>query len=74
MIELESSLRRLGADHVDLYQIHRWDPTTSDEETLSALTDLQRAGKIHYHPLAAEAIDDALFPQHEQMQSYHFEN
>jgi aryl-alcohol dehydrogenase-like predicted oxidoreductase len=46
--ELENSLRRLGVDHVDLYQIHRWDPTTSDEETLSALTDLQRAGKIRY--------------------------
>ena len=43
---LDDSLRRLGVDHVDLYQIHRWDPTTSDEETLSALTDLQRAGKI----------------------------
>ncbi|WP_367128824.1 aldo/keto reductase [Saccharothrix sp. HUAS TT1] len=46
--ELEHSLRRLGVDHVDLYQVHRWDPTTSDEETLSALTDLQRAGKIRY--------------------------
>ncbi|WP_433311599.1 aldo/keto reductase [Micromonospora sp. CA-269861] len=46
--ELDNSLRRLGVDHVDLYQIHRWDPTTSDEETLSALTDLQRAGKIRY--------------------------
>lgn len=46
--ELENSLRRLGTDHVDLYQIHRWDPRTSDEETLSALTDLQRAGKIRY--------------------------
>jgi aryl-alcohol dehydrogenase-like predicted oxidoreductase len=45
---LEGSLRRLGVDHVDLYQIHRWDPTTSDEETLSALTDMQRAGKIRY--------------------------
>nr|AFY23034.1 TamC [uncultured bacterium] len=45
---LDDSLRRLGVDHVDLYQIHRWDPTTSDEETLSALTDLQRAGKIRY--------------------------
>ncbi|MBX7268146.1 aldo/keto reductase [Micromonospora sp. Llam7] len=45
---LDNSLRRLGADHVDLYQIHRWDPSTSDEETLSALTDLQRAGKIRY--------------------------
>jgi aryl-alcohol dehydrogenase-like predicted oxidoreductase len=46
--ELENSLRRLNVDHVDLYQMHRWDPTTSDEETLSALTDLQRAGKIRY--------------------------
>ncbi|GAB3458091.1 aldo/keto reductase [Streptomonospora sediminis] len=46
--ELDNSLRRLGVDHVDLYQIHRWDPATSDEETLSALTDLQRAGKIRH--------------------------
>jgi aryl-alcohol dehydrogenase-like predicted oxidoreductase len=45
---LDNSLRRLGVDHVDLYQIHRWDPDTSDEETLSALTDLQRTGKIRY--------------------------
>ncbi|MGW0050733.1 aldo/keto reductase [Nocardia cyriacigeorgica] len=45
---LDDSLRRLGVDHVDLYQVHRWDPSTSDEETLSALTDLQRAGKIRY--------------------------
>ncbi|MFD7117776.1 aldo/keto reductase [Streptomyces sp. NPDC059922] len=46
--ELDNSLRRLGVDHVDLYQIHRWDPRTGDEETLSALTDLQRSGKIRY--------------------------
>ncbi|MEV8020376.1 aldo/keto reductase [Streptomyces sp. NPDC086554] len=46
--ELDNSLRRLGVDHIDLYQMHRWDPKTSDEETLSALTDLQRAGKIRY--------------------------
>jgi aryl-alcohol dehydrogenase-like predicted oxidoreductase len=45
---LDNSLRRLGVDHVDLYQIHRWDPRTSDEETLAALTDLQRAGKVRY--------------------------
>lgn len=45
---LDDSLRRLGVDHVDLYQIHRWDPATGDEETLSALTDLQRAGKIRH--------------------------
>jgi aryl-alcohol dehydrogenase-like predicted oxidoreductase len=45
---LDESLRRLKVDHVDLYQMHRWDPRTSDDETLSALTDLQRAGKIRY--------------------------
>lgn len=46
--EVENSLRRLGTDHLDLYQIHRPDPSCDDEETLSALTDLQRAGKIRY--------------------------
>lgn len=45
---VDDSLRRLNADHIDLYQMHRWDPDTSDDETLSALTDLQRAGKIRY--------------------------
>jgi aryl-alcohol dehydrogenase-like predicted oxidoreductase len=45
---LEHSLRRLAVDHVDLFQVHRWDPAVSDEETLSALTDLQRAGKVRY--------------------------
>ncbi len=44
--EVENSLRRLQTDRIDLYQIHRPDPSTSHEETLSALTDLQRAGKI----------------------------
>ncbi|MGX9889043.1 aldo/keto reductase [Streptomyces sp. NPDC002276] len=43
---LENSLRRLGTDHVDLFQIHRPDPDTDVEETLSALTDLVRAGKV----------------------------
>jgi len=43
---LDDSLRRLKTDHVDLYQIHRPDPDTDVEETLSALTDLLRAGKI----------------------------
>src|SRR5215467_649591 len=46
--EVESSLKRLQTDWIDLYQIHRWDPETSHEETLGALTDLQRAGKIRY--------------------------
>ena len=43
---VEDSLRRLDTDHIDLYQIHRPDPDTDIEETLSALTDLVRAGKI----------------------------
>lgn len=44
---VENSLRRLQTDHLDLYQVHRPDPDTDIEETLGALTDLQRAGKIH---------------------------
>ncbi|GAA2848514.1 aldo/keto reductase [Pseudonocardia halophobica] len=43
---VEDSLRRLGTDYIDLYQIHRPDWATDQDETLSALTDLQRAGKI----------------------------
>jgi aryl-alcohol dehydrogenase-like predicted oxidoreductase len=46
--ECESSLRRLGTDYIDLYQIHRPDPATDIDETLGALTDLIRAGKIRY--------------------------
>jgi aryl-alcohol dehydrogenase-like predicted oxidoreductase len=46
--EVEHSLRRLRTDWIDLYQIHRWDPWTSHDETLGALTDLQRAGKIRH--------------------------
>jgi len=48
MQEVEHSLRRLQTDWIDLYQIHRWDPETGHDETLGALTDLQRAGKIRY--------------------------
>src|SRR5256714_382986 len=46
--EVENSLRRLRTDHIDLYQIHRPDPSTAIEETLSALTDLVHQGKIRY--------------------------
>ena len=46
--EIDASLRRLGTDYVDLYQIHRWDPTTPIEETLQALHDVVRAGKARY--------------------------
>ena len=44
----EASLKRLGTDYIDLYQIHRSDPRTDMEETLGALTDLVRAGKVRY--------------------------
>ena len=44
----EASLKRLGTDYIDLYQIHRADPETAIDETLSALTDLVRAGKVRY--------------------------
>ncbi len=47
-MEVENSLRRLGTDWIDLYQIHRPDPTADIDETLGALTDLVRAGKIRY--------------------------
>ena len=46
--ELEESLRRLETDYVDLYQIHRWDKATPIEETLEALNDAVRAGKVRY--------------------------
>lgn len=45
---IDDSLRRLGTDHVDLYQIHRWDPHTPIEETMEALHDVVRAGKARY--------------------------
>jgi aryl-alcohol dehydrogenase (NADP+) len=46
--EIDHSLRRLGVDYVDLYQIHRWDSRTPIEETLEALADVVRAGKARY--------------------------
>ncbi len=45
---IDASLRRLGMDYVDLYQIHRWDPRTPIEETMEALHDVVRAGKARY--------------------------
>ncbi|WP_445443479.1 aldo/keto reductase [Clavibacter sp. km1a] len=48
MWQIDESLRRLGTDYVDLYQIHRFDPATPLEETLEALDDLVRAGKVRY--------------------------
>jgi 1-deoxyxylulose-5-phosphate synthase len=48
LASIDASLRRLGTDHVDLYQIHRWDPHTPIEETMEALHDVVRAGKARY--------------------------
>jgi aryl-alcohol dehydrogenase-like predicted oxidoreductase len=48
LASIDNSLRRLGTDHVDLYQIHRWDPHTPIEETMEALHDVVRAGKARY--------------------------
>jgi aryl-alcohol dehydrogenase-like predicted oxidoreductase len=45
---VDASLRRLGVDHIDLYQIHRWDDSTPIEETMRALDDCVRAGKVRY--------------------------
>src|SRR3989440_2162574 len=57
MQEVDSSLRRLGTDWIDLYQVHRFDPGTDLDETLGALTDLVRAGKIRY-------LGSSTFPAH----------
>ncbi len=48
MWQIDQSLRRLGTDYIDLYQIHRWDPLTPLEETLEALDDVVHAGKVRY--------------------------
>ncbi|MCU1267749.1 MAG: alcohol dehydrogenase [Acidobacteria bacterium] len=48
MTEIDASLRRLGTDYVDLYQIHRWDKETPIEETLEGLHDVIKAGKARY--------------------------
>ncbi|HEY0449084.1 aldo/keto reductase [Actinophytocola sp.] len=62
--EVEESLRRLRTDWIDLYQIHRPDHTTDIEETLSALTDLVRAGKIR-------AFGCSTFPAEDVVEAYH---
>ena len=48
MNAIDNSLHRLGTDYIDLYQIHRWDPETPIEETLEALHDVVKAGKVRY--------------------------
>lgn len=64
----ENSLRRLGMDYIDLYQIHRWDDTTPIEETLEALDSLVRAGKVRYlgaSSMAAWQLSKALYTARE---------
>jgi aryl-alcohol dehydrogenase-like predicted oxidoreductase len=61
--EVENSLRRLGTDWIDLYQVHRPDRDTDVEETLAALTDLQRAGKIR-------AFGCSTFPAHQLVEAH----
>jgi aryl-alcohol dehydrogenase-like predicted oxidoreductase len=60
--EVENSLRRLQTDHIDLYQVHRPDPTVDVEETLSALTDLVRSGKVR-------AIGSSTFPASDMVEA-----
>jgi aryl-alcohol dehydrogenase-like predicted oxidoreductase len=60
--EVENSLRRLQTDWIDLYQLHRPDPGTDVEESLGALTDLQRQGKIR-------AFGSSTFPAHEMVEA-----
>lgn len=48
MHQIDASLKRLGTDHVDLYQIHGWDPATPMEEALRALDDMVRSGRVRY--------------------------
>jgi 1-deoxyxylulose-5-phosphate synthase len=64
--ELDASLTRLATDYVDLYQIHRWDSATPIEETLEALHDVVKAGKVRYigaSSMAAWQFSKALYLQ-----------
>jgi len=62
MAEVENSLRRLETDYIDLYQLHRLDPSVDIEETLSALTDLVRSGKVR-------AIGSSTFPASDMVEA-----
>jgi len=66
MDQIDATLRRLGTDHVDLYYIHRLDPDTPFEETLTALDDIVRAGKVRY--LGASSMWTWQFVQLREMQ------
>lgn len=64
MSEIDKSLKRLGTDYVDLYQIHRWDYETPIEETMEALHDVVKAGKVRYIGASAMFAWQFLKAQH----------
>jgi 1-deoxyxylulose-5-phosphate synthase len=66
---IDASLSRLGMDHVDLYQIHRWDPHTPIEETMEALHDVVKAGKARY--LGASSMYAWQFAKAQQVAERH---
>src|SRR3984957_14439164 len=67
--EIDASLKRLGMEYVDLYQIHRWDPATPIEETMQALHDVVRAGKVRY--LGASSMFAWQFAKAQQVAEEH---
>lgn len=67
--EIDASLKRLGTDHVDLYQIHRWDPHTPIEETMEALHAVVQAGKARY--LGASSMYAWQFAKAQQVAERH---
>src|SRR5262249_20152031 len=81
MAAIDASLRRLGTDYVDLYQVHRWDYATPIDETMAALRDVVRAGKARYlgassmhagqFTAAQQAADSAGGPRFVSMQNHY---
>ncbi|MBK3563739.1 aldo/keto reductase [Streptomyces sp. MBT62] len=69
MAEIDHSLERLGTDYVDLYQIHRADPHTPVEETMEALHDLVKAGKVRY--IGASSMFAWQFAKHQHIAERH---
>ena len=67
--EIDASLKRLGTDFIDLYQIHRWDPATPIEETMEALHDVVRAGKARY--IGASSMHAWQFAKAQQVAERH---
>lgn len=67
--QVDASLKRLGTDYIDLYQIHRYDPETPIEETLQALDDLIRSGRVRY--IGASSMDTWKFVQAQYLADLH---